>query len=207
MHRFFRIVRNIFIDPRDAPALEEESYPRDSMGRPDLRRFTKPLSHYIGYMEDYHKSLEASGPTDSAWQSHAYRKGVLAQWGFIAKGPSEALPYVVDLLEHPLPEARSAAAGILGEWKTDPAFIPHLVSALEKEDDIETLSTLAGALGRLKARAALPRLAALLRAPNADEGDLSWSVIEAVSAIAGRDFMSTADPKAATENWLGEQGV
>ena len=130
-----------------------------------------------------------------------------AQWGMIAKGPSEALPYVLGLLERPLPEARSAAAGIIGEWKMDPTFIPHLVSALEREDDIETLSTLADVLGRLKARAALPRLAGLLRAPNSDEGDLSWSVIEAVSAIAGRDFMSTADPKRATDNWLAEQGV
>ena len=207
MHRFFRIVRNIFIDPRDPPVLEEESYPRDSMGRPELKRFTKPLSHYIGYMEDYHQALGPAGPTDPAWQSFAYRKGVLAQWGMIAKGPSEALPYVLGLLESPLPEARSAAAGIIGEWRKDDSFIPHLVSALEKEDDIETLSTLAGALGRLKARAALPRLAALLRAPNSDEGDLSWSVIEAVSAIAGRDFMSTADPKRATDNWLAEQGV
>lgn len=207
MHRFFRIVRDILNDPRQPPALEEELYPRDAMGRPDLQRFTKPLSHYISYMEDYHKALGATGPADAAWQSFAYRKGVLAQWGIIAKGPSEALPYVLGLLESPLPEGRSAAAGILGEWQKDPTFIPHLVSALERDDDIETLSTLAGTLGRLKARAALPRLAALLRAPNSDEGDLSWSVMEAVSAIAGKDFISTPDPKQATDDWLREQGI
>ena len=133
MGRFSRIVRDIFTGPPKPPALEEESYPRDKMGRPDLRRFTKPLSHYVSYMEDYHKSLGPTGPGDPVWQSFAYRKGVLAQWGIIAKGPSEALPYVVGLLENPLPEARSAAAGILGEWKTAASFIPDLVSALERE--------------------------------------------------------------------------
>ena len=76
-----------------------------------------------------------------------------------------------------------------------------------ERDDIETLSTLAAALGRMKARAALPRLAALLRAPNSDEGDLSWSVIEAVGEIAGRDFRSAPDPKRATDHWLREQDV
>lgn len=186
------------------PKLEEESYPRDALGRPDLQRFTKPISHYTGYLDEYLEALVSA--VDPAHQSFAYRKGVLGQWGLIAKGPTEGLPYVLRLMRHSVPEGRSAAAGILDAWSTDRSLIPHLIDALAREQDTETLSTLIGTLGRLKVATALPRLAALLRSPDSDHGDLSWSVIEAVSAIAGVRFTAKADPRGSTDEWLRQHG-
>ncbi|MEX2285145.1 MAG: HEAT repeat domain-containing protein [Gemmatimonadota bacterium] len=206
MHRILRMLRDFLFGRPKLPALEEETYPRDAAGRPDLKRFTRPLAHYTGYIDEYLVSLGTSGPTDPAWQSFAYRKSVLGQWGIIARGPSQALPYVLRLLTNPIPEGRSAAAGILDAWAADITLVPRLIGALENEDDIETLSILAGTLGRLGARAALPRLAELLRSPNSDHGDLSGSMIEAVSAIAREDFTADADPKRAADQWLREQG-
>jgi hypothetical protein len=168
------------------------------------RKLTKPVAHYAGYIDDYLDALVSVA--DSAKQSFAYRKGVVGQWGVIARGPAQGLPYVLRLLRNPLPEGRSAAAGILDAWSDDPALAPHLIEALATEPDIETLSTLMGTLGRLKVSAALPRLAELLRSPNSDRGDLSWSVIEALSAIVGERFISAADPKGAADIWLLEHG-
>jgi hypothetical protein len=188
------------------PGIEEESYPRDAQGRPDLGRFTRPAAHYIGYIEEYLTSLTPSGPAELDLQRYAYRKGVIGQWGIIARGPSEGLPYVLRLLKHPVPEGRSAAAGILDAWAVDASLVPQLVASLETETDIEALSTVAGTLGRLKAAEALPRLAALLRSPSSTEGDLLWSVIEAVSAIVGKRFVSAAEPQQAADRWLREHG-
>lgn len=61
--------------------LEEESYPRDAMGRPDLSRFTKPLADYAAYFDKYLASLGPQGPASSTARQLAYRKSVLAQWG------------------------------------------------------------------------------------------------------------------------------
>lgn len=187
-----------------AQTLEEETYPRDAMGRPDLKRFTKPLTHYTQYIDDYLASFATA--REAAEQSFAYRKGVVGQWGVIACGPANGLPYVLQLLKHPVPEGRSTAAGILGAWDDNPTLVPHLLDVLATETDIETLSTVMSLLGRMKVHAALPRLAELLRAPNSDEGDLSWSVVEAVSAIARKRFASMPDPKRAADEWLRSQG-
>lgn len=168
MSDLLRRLRLAFLGPPSPPALEEERFPRDAVGRPDLTRFTRPLDHYIGYVEAYLTSLDPNAPTatgaeswrhNRAWQSYAYRKGVLGQWGLIARGPAEALPYVLGLLRHKIPEARSSGAGVLEAW-TDatphPDLVLHVRAAAEREanaeePDPETLSILRGLLERLEA--------------------------------------------------------
>jgi hypothetical protein len=204
--KLFRVLRNILMGRPQPPALPEERYPRDATGRPDLSRFDKPLSAYAAYLEDYHASLGAHRSRDATWQAYAYRKGVIGQWGIIARGPQEGLSYVLRLLKHRLPEARAAGASIFNEWSAGDTLTPHLLEAFETEDDIETLSVLADALARRKALPAIPRMAALLRDPASANGDLDWSMMEALSTISGENFRADPDPKAAAERWLRAQG-
>jgi hypothetical protein len=215
-----RWLRLIFIGAERPPRLEEDRFPRDAAGRLDLTRFRRSVEHYAGYIEDYLASLESRpdtrgrvNPSTSEWQAYAYRKGVFGQWGLIARGPAEALPTVLRLLQHPVAEARQAGAGVLEAWtgESDDLEAPAL-AALERElgnpeTDIETLSTLLGVLGRVRSEAALPLLARVLRAPESSTGDLDWSAIEALGAIAGQRFVKESDPNQAAERWLRERGL
>jgi hypothetical protein len=188
--------------------LEEEGYPRDAMGRPDLSRFRKPVAHYAAYFDEYLASLGPQGPASAAAQQLAYRKSVLAQWGLIAKGPRDALPYVKQLLARSEPESRSAAAAVLEAWTgRDSSFVPELLAAAEAETDPETLSTLISALAAARTRSALPLLGRILRDPASKTGDLHWAVVEGVSKIAGRRFRLSDEGLRDADAWLREQGA
>ena len=206
MNSILGFLRKLLFGAQRPPILEEERYPRWPNGRPDLSYFRKPLLYYTDYFEDYLTSLGPDGPREPEWQSYAYRKGVLGEWGIIACGPGEGLPYVLKLLRHRLPEARVAAASIMNEWSTSDALTPHLLSAFETERDIETLSVLADALARRKETKAIPRMALLLRNPASLQGDLDWSMMEALGTISGQNFRNDTDPKRAAERWLQENG-
>ena len=138
---------------------------------------------------------------------------MLGQWGLIARGPSEALPTVLRLLQHRLPEGRQAAAGVLGAWAgRGTALGEAVLAAAEKElagpdTDIETLSTLIGILGREQSEAALPLLARVLRDPNSKNGDVDWCAIEAIGDIAGQKFVNEPQPKQAAARWLEQRGL
>ncbi len=210
--------RILFGDPSPQP-LEEERYPRDAKGRPDLTRFTRSAAHYAGYIDDYLTSLDSRAasqsraqPATPEWQAYAYRKGVLGQWGLIARGPVDALPVVLQLLRDPLPEGRQAGAGVLDAWSRESRdFATPALTAAERElegpdTDIETLGILLGLLGRARSEAALPLLARVLRAPESSTGDLDWSAVEALEDFAGQPFTRDPDPKQAAERWLRERG-
>lgn len=220
MSAFLRWLQRIFLGGETLPTLEEERFPRDAAGRPDLARFTQPVAHYSNYIEEYLASLDSRltsqnrrHPATSAWQSYAYRKGVLGQWGLIARGPAEALPVVLRFLQHPLAEGRQAGAGVLEAWTREHGdFEAIALAAAERElgspePDIETLAVLFGVLARARSESALPLLARVLRAPESSVGDLDWSAVEAVETIAGQRFKQEANPKQAAESWLRERGL
>ena len=215
MDTFLRWLRHLVIGAGQPPTLEEATYPRDARGAPDLTRFTRPVEHYAGYIADYLQSLESPHrPSRSReWQTHEYQKYVLGQWGLIARGPSEALPTVLQLLRHQLPEGRQAAAGVLDAWTTSVAAMeaPALAAAERelsgRDTDIETVSTLIGILGRERSEAALPLLARVLRDPASRTGDVDWCAVEAIGAIAGRPFRDEQDPRLAAELWLQQRGL
>ena len=215
----FRRLRELLLGPPGPPSLEEERYPRDSMGRPDLTRFVRSAEHYAGYIDEYLTTLRPSQPRadqlSTAWLSYAYRKGVLGQWGLIARGPSESLPFVVRLLNDALPEGRQKAAGILDAWVSadgNSEIQDHALGAAEREaardePDIEALSGFIGILGRTRAEQALPLLARVLRMPSASNGDLDWATADAVAEIAGKSFDRSGDRREAAERWLRARGL
>jgi hypothetical protein len=150
--RWLLSLRDLIFDPPPGPPIEEARYPTDRMGRPDLTRFTKPVSHYTGYIEEYFTVLfSKAGPSA---KSYAYRKYVLGEWGLIARGPAEALPSVLELLRNPIPEARQAATAVLDAWAdSDSEVATHAIAAAEREltsdePDVETLSILIELLGK-----------------------------------------------------------
>lgn len=188
--------------------LEEDGYPRDAKGKLDLSRFTKPLSHYVAYFDAYLVSLGPEGNRSREAQELAYRKSVYAQWGLIAKGPQEALPYVMQLLAHSEPEARAAAAATLEAWiDGKAALVPTLLAAAGTETDPETLSTLISAIARTRSREALPLLGRILRDPASRNGDVHWAVVEAVGKIARRRFELSEEGLRAADAWLRDQGA
>jgi hypothetical protein len=211
-------LRYIVLGAEKPPPLEEDSFPRDTAGQPDLTRFTRPVAQYAGYIQEYLVSLSSpaprrSGPPRSSeWQSYAYRKGVLGQWGLIARGPAESLPAVLELLRHPVAEGRQAGAGVLEHWTRENRDLEAPVLALAQREldrpdsDIETLSVLMGVLGRMRSEAALPLVSRVLRAPESSVGDLDWSAIEALQDITGQRFVNESNPKQAADRWLRERG-
>jgi hypothetical protein len=212
-------LRYIVLGAEKPQALEEESYPRDAAGQPDLTRFTRPVAHYAGYIEDYLVSLETPAvprggpPPSSEWRSYAYRRSVLGQWGLIARGPAEALPTVLGLLRHPLAEGRQAGAGVLEHWARENRDFETPVASLAQREldrpdtDVETLGVLLGVLGRTRSEAALPLLARVLRAPESSVGDLDWSAIEALQDVTGERFVDEPNPREAAERWLRARGL
>jgi len=185
-----------------------------------LTSFVRPVEHYARYIDDYLESLDSprvaprgAPPLAAEWQVYDYQKYVLGQWGLIARGPSEALPTVLRLLQHRIPEGRQAASGVLGAWANGGTAIEELVLATAEKElagpaaDIETLSTLIGILGRARSEASLPLLARVLRDPNSCNGDVDWCAIEAIGEIAGRNFVEGPDAKQAAERWLQQRGL
>jgi hypothetical protein len=216
-------LRGILLGGPKPPVLEEARFPVDRMRRPDLTRFTRPLEHYVGYIETYLASLQPiprGQPVpperrSSEWQAHAYHKGVFGQWGLIAIGPAKALDYVLTLLRHDLPEGRQSGAGVLEAWVEagqSADLTAHALAfaereASESEPDPETISVLITVLGRAKRRDALPLLARIFRAPWANVGDVDFDAATAIGEIAGKSFARKPDPRAAAEQWLTEQGL
>jgi len=203
--------------------LEEQRFPRGTDGAPDLACFTRPVDHYIAYIEDYLMSLEPSTsvatllPKTNSLEgrSHAYQKGVVGQWGLIARGPKDALPYILSLLERRVPEARQAAAAVLEGWlrRGVPVDVSaQILAAAEREGndkraDPESLSALLLVLGRLKHIDALPLFARVLRAPDSRVGDLDWSAAEAIASTAGGAISREGDLRRAADLWLQKRGV
>ena len=216
MGNTLRWLRYILLGAEKPPHLEEAHYPRNASGAPDLTCFTRPVEHYARYIDDYLVSLEApcsAPPRAQEWQAYEYQKHVFGQWGLIARGPSEALPTVLRLLRHRLPEGRQAASGVLDAWADggtameEPALAAAERELTGPETDIETLSTLIGILGRERSEASLPLLARVLRDPHSRNGDVDRCSIEAIGDIAGRQFVKDAEPKQAAERWLQQRGL
>src|SRR5438874_13617712 len=80
-----------------------------------------------------------------------------AVYGLIARGTA-AIPYALGMLANKEAEIRQDGSDVLGELGRHPHVVDHLVTALENETNQETIETLVAALGRLRAKKALPVL-------------------------------------------------
>jgi len=219
-----RWLQTLVFGPPGPPMLEEQRFPHDARGAPDLSYFTRPVTQYVAYIDEYLAALEpkASGvviPPEQRtgeWQAHRYRKGVIGSWGLIARGPGEALPYVLSLLDHAIPEAREMGAGVLDAWVTSDQRVDvscHVLAAAEREasapDGVrpEPLGMLLLLLARLKVSEALPLMARVLRAPESRNGDVDWLAAEAIMKFSGERVARKAELRDAANRWLQARGL
>lgn len=138
-----------------------------------------------------------------ALRENNYRKRVKAQWGLIARG-TDSLPYLSLMLRSRNSDSREDAAGAL-EWLGERGFVAELLTALDRETDRQARDSIVLTLGTLGDRAAIPALAALLRAPETD-GDTRHCTAESLGTIVHGHFDDQDDPIAAALTWLDEHG-
>jgi HEAT repeat protein len=167
---------------------------------PDLSGYTDPIEDYVEMYETYTRSINRK--LDIVEAEQEFNRRVEAQWGMIAKGVA-AVPYALAMLSSKHSEVREDGAGILAMLKRQPEVVPHLLAALETETDEVAKLALIGALGRLRAKEAIPALARLIR-DEEEDGDARWNAAEALGLIARRRFVKMSSPIQAALEWLAK---
>jgi|ERR1051325_2169210 hypothetical protein len=185
--------------------LKENAYPRDSLGRPDLAYYCDPLEYYIQMCEQYFdgfaKYEHASALDEQIFNDLTlrYDKFVQGQWGLIAKGTA-AIPYALSLLQRSHSDAREVGASILAGLGGDDRVVDAVFDALKPETDIVARDALITALGRFKAKKAIPVLADIIR--NETDGDSRLNAVESLGLIVRKRFLKLEDPIRAAIEWL-----
>ena len=180
--------------------LKEDEYPVDQRGRPDLRHYTNSLDYYVGMYQQHLDTLEGRQTGEGYEVELSFSRRVHATWGLIARGV-EAIPYALGLLRRSEPEAREDGASILAEIGKDDGAVTELLESLKSETDRTARDSLIAALGRLKARKAIPALAAIIR-DSAEDGDTRWTAVESLGRIVRRRFLDQKEPLQAAIAWL-----
>lgn len=175
--------------------LKEQGYPKDASGRPDLRYYTDPVEHYVVMYERF-LGGDVSDPT------LAFPSRVHAVWGLIAKG-SAAIPHAVRMLNHRDSDAREDGAAILAELGHQGKVVDTLLEALDRETESQARDSMLQALGRMRARKAIPLLRETILSESTD-GDTRHTAIEALGRIVRRRFLAAPDPRAAVREWLDQ---
>jgi HEAT repeat protein len=176
--------------------LKEQGYPKDASGKSDLRYYADPVEHYVA-MYDRFLNGEVADP------KLAFPTRVHATWGLIAKGV-EAVPHAVRMLGHRDPDAREDGAAILAELGSQPEAVDSLLTALKRETEVEARDSMIQALGRMRAREAIPLLRDTILS-EATDGDTRHTAIEALGRIVRKRFLAAPDPGAAAREWLDRQ--
>ncbi|HKG10770.1 MAG TPA: hypothetical protein VKB07_09375 [Gaiellaceae bacterium] len=129
------------------------------------------------------KDLE-TGPVDGA--GRAYDRRVLASWGLSIRAPA-AMPFALEMLRDRNPEIRADATSVLERLADDSAALEALIGLVESDPDLEPVDAAVEALGRLRAQAAIPALAKVIRDERAD-GDTQFAAAMALGRIVGKRF-------------------
>ena len=193
----------LFSEPKHKYSLEEDSFPKDKRGKPDLSFYKKPLTHYIRMYE----ASMAEIPKEELLQDRAnlaWRQRVYAVWGFTAKG-TEAIPYLLTLVKHKNPDAREDSAFLLGELKRSEGIADTLTEQLEKETDLVAKTSFILALGSLRYKPAIPALAKLIFDGRTDP-DHRIDAVDSLDRIAKTSFSKSSDPVGAATEWLMANG-
>lgn len=149
--------------------------------------------------------LDATKRRNVLWRgsSKAYGIRVLCTWAIGAKGP-EGVPFALELLRSSDSERREDATSVfLGIGKAH-GVANALVERLRSETDTQARDGIIVALGRIRAREAIPALAAVLRDPAAD-GDTRSSVVDSLGQIARKRFAKRPDPEGEALRWADGQ--
>lgn len=167
---------------------ELETVPVDERGVPDLTRLRWSADAYYALHLD-------------AVREHDFHKRVRASWGLIARG-ADAMPFLMEMLHSDSAGSREDAAGALARIGTSsPEVVAALLAALRHAVTHEERDTILLGLGALRARAAVPALAEVLRDPAADE-DTRHTAAEALGKVVRRRFDEQEDPVQAALAWL-----
>ena len=178
--------------------LKEDAIPKDKQGRPDISRYTDSAQYYVAMYQQY---LDASASRNYD-ANLEFRRRVHATWGLIAKGV-EAVPHALAMLKGKDADAREDGAAILAEVGKDSGAVEQVLEALAAEKDATARDSMVLALGALKARAAIPALAGLIR-DAATDGDTRWTAVESLGRIVRRRFVKESDPVKAAIEWLAK---
>jgi HEAT repeat protein len=145
-----------------------------------------PLRSAARWYQEYLRAWEdlEHGPEDGA--EDTYDRRVLASWGLIARA-KDALPFALEMLASPNPEIRADATSVLNRLRNNPAAIRALLKVIDSETELEPLDAAVQALGRLRAREAMPSLARPIRDDRVD-GDTRQVAAVALGKIVGKRF-------------------
>ena len=176
--------------------MKESSIPVDARGRPDLSGYTDTAAYYAAMHDQALKAMRVAG-YDARLE---FARRVHGTWGLIANG-ADAIPYAMAMLKSKESDAREDGAAILGEIGKNSGAVEELVNALESEVDVQARDSIILALGRMKNRAAIPALAALIENENTD-GDTQWTAVESLGRIVRKRFLARPEPVAAAVEWL-----
>lgn len=149
-------------------------------------RLRWPFRSAERWYEEYRRAWEGleNGPLDEVERN--YDRRVLAAWGLIAHA-RDAMPFALEMLQDRNPEIRADATGVLERLGENPEAVDALIATVESETELEPLDAAVEALGRLKAKTAVPALARLIRDDRTD-GDTQFGAALALGRIAGKRF-------------------
>ena len=167
--------------------LKENSIPVNARGRPELSGYTDSAAYYAAMHDQGIRAME-------------FARRVHGTWGLIAQG-AESIPYALAMLKSKDSDAREDGAAVLGEIGKNGDVVEELLSALASELDTQARDSIILALGRMKNRAAIPALAALIKDESTD-GDTRWTAVESLGRIVRKRFLAQPEPVAAAVTWL-----
>lgn len=130
-----------------------------------------------------------------------YAKRVEASWGLTAGGV-DSMPFLLRMLRSDHADSREDAAGVLS-WigESSPEVVDAMLETLRSAVTHEERDSLILGLGELRAREAVPALAAILRDLDGD-GDTRDTAVGALGKIVRRRFAEQPDPIGAALEWL-----
>ena len=136
---------------------------------PDLAQFTEDADFYAA--EYWRARAEFKALPKEPWPTEQreldrigavvgplYNTRVNATWGLLANGV-KAVPHALEMVRSRDRDAREDGGGILGALGRNPQVVGELVAALDRETDTQARDTFIVALGRMRAKEALPALA------------------------------------------------
>jgi hypothetical protein len=129
-----------------------------------------------------------------------YSRRVDSQWALGLSGAA-AVPYALDMLKARDSTVREDGAGVLAMLGEQEEVVSALLETLSTETDLQVIDTVVYALGEMRAKAALPAIAQLVRNSETD-GDTRWGAASALGRIVRRRFDRKEDPVVAAIEWL-----
>jgi hypothetical protein len=162
-------------------------------------RLRWPFRSAERWYEEYRRAWKDldTGPVEGV--ERAYDRRVFASWGLNVRA-RDAMPFALEMLRDGNPEIRADATSVLERLADDPVAVQALIDLVESETELEPVDAAVEALGRLKAEAAIPALARLIRDDGTD-GDTQFGAAHALGRIVGERF-SRDRPVEEARTWL-----